>query len=235
MRTFLIVALVGVLIVSALLGWVALSAPKSNDAGVSTSQEAVVIDIIKLPKPQLKGNVSLEETLQNRRSIREYTDASVSLGELSQLLWAAQGITSPEGFRTTPSAGALYPLEVYAVNATGVFHYNPLNHSLEKIRSANVQENLAKAALNQDAVRQAPLKLVITGVYERTAVKYGDRAERYVTLEAGHAVQNVLLECTSMGLGAVPIGAFDDSKVREAIGAPENQHPLYIVPIGHVS
>jgi SagB-type dehydrogenase family enzyme len=234
MRTFLIIALVGVLIVSALLGWVALNAQKSNDATVSMTRETVIIDVIKLPQPQLKGNVSLEETLQQRRSIREYTNVSVSLGELSQLLWAAQGITNSEGFRTTPSAGALYPLEVYAVNATGVYHYNSLNHSLEQISSENVQENLAKAALNQNAVRQAPLKLVITGVYERTAAKYGARAERYVLLEAGHAAQNVLLECTSLGLGAVPIGAFDDSTVREVIGAPADHQPLYIIPVGHV-
>jgi SagB-type dehydrogenase family enzyme len=235
MRKILAVALIFAVIASALIGWIALSAHKSDNAVAPASQELAVVDVIKLPQPALKGNVSLEETLQQRRSIREYTDADVSLSELSQLLWAAQGITSTQGFRTVPSAGALYPLEVYVVNATGVYHYIPLNHSLGKIRSADVQESLVKAALNQDAVRQAPLKLVIMGVYERTAAKYGERAERYVNLEAGHAAQNVLLECTSLGLGAVPIGAFDDSIVREVVGAPPDHQPLYIIPIGHVS
>ncbi len=218
-----------------LIGWITLSAHVDNDSDASTSPETIVIDVTKLPQPLLKGKISLEETLQQRRSIREYSNESVSLGELSQLLWAAQGITSSQGFRTTPSAGALYPLEVYAINATGIYHYNPPNHSLEKISSENVQDDLTKAALNQNAVRQAPLKLVITGVFERTTVKYGDRAERYILLEAGHAAQNVLLECTSLGLGAVPIGAFDDVMVREVIQAPANHQPLYIIPIGHVS
>ncbi|MEI7828038.1 MAG: SagB/ThcOx family dehydrogenase, partial [Euryarchaeota archaeon] len=220
MQKILLVVLGFAVIASTLIGWIILSAQKSDDTVLPASQGLVVVDVIKLPQPITKGNVSLEETLQQRRSIREYTDADISLNELSQLLWAAQGITSIQGFRTVPSAGALYPLEVYTVNVTGVYHYNPLNHSLEKVRSADVQENLVKAALNQGAVRQAPLKLVIMGVYERTAAKYGERAERYVHLEAGHAAQNVLLECTSLGLGAVPIGAFDDSMVREAVGAP---------------
>lgn len=235
MRKILLVALVFAVIASTLIGWVALSAQKSDDNVVPASQELAVVDVIKLPQPVLKGNVSLEETLQQRRSIREYTSADVTLSELSQLLWAAQGITSTQGLRTVPSAGALYPLEVFVVNVTGVYHYNPLNHSLGKIKSADVQESLVKAALNQGAVRQAPLKIVIMGVYERTAAKYGERAERYVYLEAGHAAQNVLLECTSLGLGAVPIGAFDDSMVREVVGAPRDHQPLYIIPIGHVS
>jgi hypothetical protein len=134
MRKILAVALVFAVIASALIGWIALSAQKSDDAVVPASEELAVVDVIKLPQPAIKGNVSLEETLQQRRSIREYTDADVSLSELSQLLWAAQGITSTQGFRTVPSAGALYPLEVYVVNATGVYHYIPLNHSLGKIR-----------------------------------------------------------------------------------------------------
>ncbi len=234
-KKILAVALVIAVIASALIGWMALSSQKSDDAVVPVSHDLAVIDVIKLPDPVLKGNMSLEETFQQRRSVREYTDADISLSELSQLVWAAQGITSTQGFRTVPSAGALYPLEVYVVNVTGVYHYNPLNHSLGKIRSADVQENLTKAALNQDAVRQAPLKLVIMGVYERAATKYGERAERYVHLEAGHAAQNVLLECTSLGLGAVPIGAFDDSMVREVLETPPDQQPLYIIPIGHVS
>ncbi|MGZ5502768.1 MAG: SagB/ThcOx family dehydrogenase [Halobacteriota archaeon] len=234
-KKILAVALVIAVIASVLIGWTAFSSQKSDDAVVPVSHDLAVVDVIKLPDPVRKGNMSLEETFQQRRSVREYTDADISLSELSQLVWAAQGITSTQGFRTVPSAGALYPLEVYVVNVTGVYHYNPLNHTLGKIRSADVQEHLTKAALNQDAVRQAPLKLVIMGVNERAATKYGERAERYVHLEAGHAAQNVLLECTSLGLGAVPIGAFDDSMVREVLETSPDQQPLYIIPIGHVS
>jgi SagB-type dehydrogenase family enzyme len=127
----------------------------------------------------------------------------------------------------------LYPIEVYVVNTTGVYHYIPLNHSLEKIKEGNVKGDLMRAALNQNAVGQAPLDLVITGAYERTAVKYGDRAERYVHLEAGHVAQNVLLQCTALHLGAVPIGAFDDAKVQDVLGISRDNQPLYIISIGH--
>ena len=234
MRKRAIAVTIAFIIVLTLVAWAILGSPGIEQPSSHASHNPAIVDVIKLPRPTLKGNVSLEEALQKRRSVREYTGAEVSLSELSQLLWAAQGITSPQGLRTAPSAGALYPLEIYAVNATGVYHYNPLNHSLERIRSTNVQGDLASAALNQNAVRQAPLKLVITGVYERTAAKYGDRAERYVHLEAGHAAQNVLLECTASGLGAVPIGAFDDSKVQDVLGVPTTDLPLYIIPVGHV-
>jgi SagB-type dehydrogenase family enzyme len=177
--------------------------------------------------------MSVEEALNTRRSVREFSGADVSDNDLSQIVWAAQGITGPQGFRTAPSAGARYPIEVYIVNVTGVYHYIPLNHSLEKIREGDVKDDLMRAALNQNAVGHAPLDLVITGMYERTAVKYGDRAERYVCLEAGHVAQNVLLQCTALHLGAVPIGAFDDAKVQDVLGISHDNRPLYIIPIGH--
>ncbi len=187
----------------------------------------------RLPQPTVKGTMSVEEALSSRRSVREYSSADLSASDLSQIAWAAQGITDSHGFRTAPSAGALYPIELYVVNTTGVYHYIPLNHSLEKIKDGNVKGDLMRAALNQNAVGQAPLDLVIAGVYERTAVKYGDRAERYVHLEAGHVAQNVLLQCTALHLGAVPIGAFDDTKVQDVLGISREYHPLYIISIGH--
>jgi SagB-type dehydrogenase family enzyme len=230
-----LIALAISLSVSALAGLASFSSQKSSDAITPESQHQATTDVTTLPPPALKGPVSLEEVLVGRRSIRSYSDADISSSELSQLLWAAQGVTSSQGFRTAPSAGALYPLEIYAVNATGVYHYNPVNHSVTRTAPANAQEKLFQVALNQNAVKQAPSKLVIMGVYGRVAVKYGDRAERYVHLEAGHAAQKVLLECSSLGLGAVPVGAFDDALVREAIRVPADYQPLYIIPIGHVS
>lgn len=187
----------------------------------------------RLPPPAVKGNMSVEEALSTRRSVREYSSTDLSDNDLSQILWAAQGITGSQGFRTAPSAGALYPIEVYVVNATGVYHYIPLNYGLEKIKEGNVKGDLMQAALNQNAVGKAPLNLVIAGVYERTVVKYGDRGERYVCLEAGHVAQNVLLQCTALHLGAAPIGAFDDAKVQDALGISRDTRPLYIIPIGH--
>jgi len=193
----------------------------------------IPLETMRLPQPTVKGNMSVEEALSTRRSVREYSSTDLSDNDLSQIVWAAQGITSPQGFRVAPSAGALYPIEVYVVNATGVYHYIPLNHSLERIKEGNIKDDLMRAALNQNAVKQAPLDLVIAGVYERTTVKYGDRAERYVHLEAGHVAQNVLVQCTALHLGAVPIGAFDDAKVQDALGITRDNRPLYIISIGH--
>ena len=191
------------------------------------------LETARLPHPTVKGNMSVEEVRIPRRSVREYSSTDISENDLSQIVWAAQGITDLQGFRAAPSAGALYPIEVYVVNTAGVYHYIPLNHSLEKIKEGNVKGDLMRAAVNQNAVGQAPLDLVIAGVYERTAVKYGDRAERDVHLEAGHVAQNVLLQCTALQLGAVPIGAFDDAKVQDVLGISRDYHPLYIISIGH--
>jgi len=221
----------GILMVAAFLILNALNAGQNRLS--EPVQLPAPLEISRLPQPTLKGNMSVEEALSTRRSVREYSSTDLSDNDLSQIVWAAQGITGPQGFRAAPSAGALYPIEVYVVNAAGVYHYIPLNHSLEKIKEGNVKDDLMRAALNQNAVGQAPLDLVITGVYERTVVKYGDRAERYVYLEAGHVAQNVLLQCTALHLGAVPIGAFDDAKVQDALGISRDNRPLYIIPIGH--
>ncbi len=189
---------------------------------------------IKLPPPRLKSDVSLEETLANRRSIRSYLKKDLSLKEISHLLWACQGITEPSfGGRTAPSAGALYPLEVYLVNSEGVYHYLPQRHALEEVKEEDVRKELAAAALNQQPPAEAPVSFVITGVYERTARKYGARAERYVRLDAGHACQNLLLQAVALNLGAVPIGAFYDEEVQKVLSIPSNHKPLYIIPVGY--
>jgi SagB-type dehydrogenase family enzyme len=189
---------------------------------------------ISLPSPRFKSNVSLEEALAQRRSIRSYLNKDLNLNEISQLLWACQGITEPSfGGRTAPSAGALYPLEVYLVNSEGVFRYLPQKHALEEVIKEDVREELAVAALNQRPPAEAPVSFVITGVYERTARKYGARAERYVRLEAGHACQNLLLQAVVLNLGAVPIGAFYDEEVQKVLSIPSNHKPLYIVPVGY--
>ncbi len=233
MRRTAIILLIVILSASTLVIWTIL--PRANESATAPHSYSPVIEIVTLPTPITRGNTSVEEALQNRRSVRDYADGDIALSELSQLLWAAQGLTNAQGFRTAPSAGALYPLDIYAVNASGAYHYVPQNHSLERISSTNVRASLTKAALDQSAVHEAPLTLVLTGAYERTAVKYGDRAERYVHLEAGHAAQNVLLECTTLRLGAVPIGAFDDTGVSAALGTPADRHPLYLIPVGRVS
>ncbi len=197
--------------------------------------------IIYLPLPVFKGNMSLEEAILHRRSIREYRKESLTLHQLSQLLWAAQGITEVRwGFRASPSAGATYPLEIYVVVgnngvkglASGVYRYQPRSHSLVLVKKGDVREELYSACLNQEWVRDAPVVLVIAADYERTTRVYGERGIRYVHMEVGHVGQNIYLEATALGLGTVAVGAFYDDEVRVIIGALENHHPLYVMPVG---
>ncbi|MBL7183207.1 MAG: SagB/ThcOx family dehydrogenase [Anaerolineae bacterium] len=186
-----------------------------------------------LPKPRLQGELSLEETLAQRRSVRSFTEEKLTLEEISQLLWAAQGLTAAWGGRTAPSAGALYPLEVYVATANGLYHYVPQGHKVIIESQDDLRLGLWEAGLKQDAIRDAAAVFVITAVYERTAKKYGGRAERYVKLEAGHACQNILLQAVALRLGAVPIGAFYDDQVQAALSLPPDHQPLYLIPVGH--
>jgi SagB-type dehydrogenase family enzyme len=166
------------------------------------------------------------------------SDQPLTLQEVSQLLWAAQGITDPRGFRTAPSAGGLYPLEIYLVVGEveildrGVYRYRPQGHILVKVLDGDRRTGLAETALGQAWVREAAIDIVIVAVYERTAVKYGDRGIRYVHMEAGHAAQNLCLQATAIGLGTVTIGAFHDEQVKEVLRSLEDEQPLYVMPVG---
>lgn len=189
---------------------------------------------VSLPPPKTDGLVSVEAAIQARRSIRTFTDEALTAEQIGQLAWAAQGITErSRGLRATPSAGATYPLDIYMVTAEGVYSYRPAEHALVAHRSGDLREPLARAALGQDCVRAAPLVIVVTAVYERTAGRYGDRAERYVHIEVGHLGQNVHLQAVAMGLGSVPVGAFDPAAIGELLNLPREQVPLYLIPVGH--
>ncbi|HET7101377.1 MAG TPA: SagB/ThcOx family dehydrogenase [Terriglobia bacterium] len=189
--------------------------------------------MIPLPRPARSGVVSLEEVLSQRRSTREFVSGPLTERQLSQLLWAAQGMTGSDGFRTTPSAGAIYPLEIYVVLPAGFYHYDPARHRLDRILADDLRPALYHAALTQEAVREAEAVFVMTAVYERTAQKYGEaRGRRYAHLEAGHAAQNLLLEAVALGLGAVAMGAFHDTEVQKALSLPRNHEPLYLIPAG---
>ncbi len=180
--------------------------------------------------------MSLEQAIEQRRSIRDFSDITLTDAEHGQLLWAAQGLTHRTmGLRAAPSAGALYPLEAYLVTGSGVFHYQPRAHQLRQSSSADVRKDLCKAALRQEALCNAPAVFVLAGVYERTGKKYGARARRYVHMEAGHAAQNLLLQAVSLGLAAVPIGAFDDDEVQRVLALPQDHRPLYLLPVGHAA
>lgn len=204
-------------------------------AGVLMAQTS---DQIVLPPPVLSSNHSLESMLQQRRSVREFPDTALSLAEVGQLLWAAQGITHANGYRTAPSAGALYPLELYVVAihvtglAKGIYHYQPKANILIKIVDGDVHNALAEAALSQASVEQAAVVVVFTAVIARTERKYGERAERYVQIEVGHAAENLFLQAESLGLATVDVGAFHDHDVSRVLQLPADHTPLLLMPVG---
>lgn len=197
---------------------------------------------ILLPPPKTSGEMSLEEAIRERRSQRSFSDKPLTLEHISQILWAAQGVTDPQsGFRAAPSAGALYPLEIYLVFGengvrgldVGIYHYLPEDHSLEKLLEKDLRKDLAEACLGQDFIAEAPVNLIIAAEYEKTTGKYGERGIRYVHMEVGHAAENVYLEATALGLGTVAVGAFDDEEVSKVLRLPLEHEPLYVMPIGY--
>ena len=191
---------------------------------------------IKLPPVLKKGKITLEETLTARRSVRNYKDEPLTLQEISQLLWACDGKTSEWGGRTSPSAGATYPLEIYIVVGNvegiepGLYHYVIENHSLVEVKKGDLRRKLSSVCLNQTMVVEAPVSIVISGIFERTTTRYGERGIRYVFMEVGHCGQNIHLQSEALGLGTVMVGAFDDEGVRKVLGIKEDV--FYICPVG---
>jgi len=197
--------------------------------------------IVYLPEPSLKGRLSLEEAITCRRSVREFSAEPVTQAQLSQVLWAAQGITDKgRALRAVPSAGVTYPLEVYVVcgkdsvagMSAGVYHYSVAQHSLTLHRGGDFRADLARTALSQEFISEAPLTIVICASFGRTTRGYGGRGERYVYIEVGHAGQNIYLQAAASGLATVAIGAFRDEAVREALQLDVECQSLYLMPVG---
>jgi len=187
---------------------------------------------IKLPKPILKGNKSLEECIYERESVRKYEDKVIEIEKISQILWAAQGKKGQK--RTVPSAGATYPLEIYVtLKDKGYFHYDFKNHALELVTEETIGKKLARESWNQKFIEEAYLNILICADYSRTTKRYGERGIRYVYMEVGHCAQNIHLEVIALGLVSVPIGAFQDKNVKKVMKLPANIDPLYIIPIGY--
>lgn len=200
-----------------------------------TAGNAISARIINLPKPKIVSKTSLEESIFRRRSERTFHARDISDQQLSQILWAAQGITDTSfGFRTAPSAGALYPLQIYVVKKDGVFRYIADGHKLLQLASGDKRPSIVRASLGQSAIREAPVSLIISANFAITQAKYGPRAFRYVCMEIGHVAENVHLQAVALGLGSVPLGAFWDDVVKSTLELPENQDPLYIIPIGYI-
>jgi SagB-type dehydrogenase family enzyme len=208
-----------------------------------------VLSTVKLPQPVLDGTVSVEATMARRRSVRQYGPGPLTLAEVSQLLWAAYGVTKPVpevaalrgGLKTAPSAGACYPLEIYLVAgkvtglAPGIYRYEPATHELQKIAAGDRRQAIYDASAGQTFVKKAPASIVYSAVYERNTKRYGDRGrERYVCMDAGHSAENVYLQCTALGLGTCAVGAFLDDDLRTAVHMTRPEEPLYVMPVGRL-
>lgn len=192
-------------------------------------------------KTGFSGTVSVEEAIRNRRSVREYKKDKISFDSLGKLLWAALGYqTLASGRRTAPSAGGCYPISAYVAIGKdsiegvkeGIYFYSFKDHSLNKYRDGDSRKELAKAALHQDFIAVAPISIIFTAIMSMTTSSYGERGIRYVFIDLGHCAQNVYLQATAMGLGTVAVGAFRDKNVADILSLPEDESPLYIMPIG---
>ena len=190
-------------------------------------------ETITLPKPNQDGSMSVEKSMAVRRSRRDFLAQSLTLEQIGQLAWAAQGQDAGSRYRTAPSAGATYPLELFVVTNEGLFRYLPAKHSLEKLTDQDLRAALASAAWGQQFIEAAPLTLVFAAQFIRTTNRYGQRGIRYVYMEAGHAAQNVHLQAESLGLGSVAVGAFDDASVSKVLALPDYLEPIYMVVVGY--
>jgi len=188
---------------------------------------------VELPRPKLKGELTVEEAIARRRSVRDFEAGPLGLSQMGQLLWSAAGLTSKHGQRAAPSAGARYPLELYLACEQGLFHYDVKGHTLIKVRAGDLRAALAAAAHGQSFIAAAPISLVFTAIYERTTSRYGERGIRYVHMDVGHAAENVHLQAVALGLASVPVGAFDDEAVAAVLRFPADQKPIYIIPVGY--
>jgi SagB-type dehydrogenase family enzyme len=196
---------------------------------------------MKLPPPRTDVGLSVEQAVAQRRTVRSFSPQTLRLEQFSQLLWAAQGITGRGFKRAAPSAGALFPMDLYGVVGNesvagvpaGVYHYQPDGHRIVQKISQDLRNALSGASLRQMWMAQAPLQLVITAEFSRITGKYGRRGKRYAHMEAGHIAQNIFLQAESLGLKAGIVGAFNDQEVIQALQIPPTHEPMLIMPVGH--
>jgi SagB-type dehydrogenase family enzyme len=193
---------------------------------------------VTFAEPQPGGGVALERCIRQRRSVRSFDDRVLNQGQLGQLLWAAQGVTGADAKRAVPSAGALYPLELYvaagkvASLAPGVYRYLPGRHELHLVAPGHQREKLIDAARGQDWIAMAPVVICIAAVFERTTVKYGNRGRGYVYMEAGHAAESLMLQAVALGLATTMVGAFSDDEVKRLLHLGSDEIPLCLIPVG---
>ena len=204
----------------------------------ATASLAAEPQAVALPKPALTGKVTLEQAIARRRSVREYAPGALTLAEVSQLMWVAQGITSPDGKRATPSARAVYPLQVWLVAndvtglPAGIYRYEPKEHALALVAAGDQRDSMAAAASGQAPIEHASAIVAVIGDSALAATKFRGNADRWLGMEAGFVVQDVYLECTALGLGTVMVGGFEEGAARRALGVPPGWEALALMPVG---
>lgn len=242
-KTYSILIILGLVILAGIIVQMLLKGvtPRNAKAGIENSKNYQNMEegsVIALPEAAKKSQVSLEEALVKRRSTRRYGADALEIMHVSQLLWAAQGITNERGFRTAPSAGATFPLEMYVVVnkvnglPEGLYHYLPQGHELKFVRKAQLGRPLMEACLSQSMLEEASFVLVFGAIFERTTARYGERGLRYVHNEIGHASQNVHLQAAALELGTVVIGAYRDNEVDSILQLGSPVQTLYLMPVG---
>jgi len=210
----------------------------ATTAAISDSALAEETTVIRLNVPQRQGSFAVEHAISLRRSVRGFREGALTEDQLGQLLWAAQGITARDGKRAAPSAGALYPLEVYVLCGnvgtlvSGVYRYRPRSHDLMLVAAGRLHEELVAAARHQEWILTAPAVICIATVFERTTPKYGNRGRGYVYMEAGAAAENLMLQAVAVGLATTMVGAFDDDEVKQLLHLAPNEIPLCLLPVG---
>jgi SagB-type dehydrogenase family enzyme len=191
--------------------------------------------IINLPDPKILGKMSVEESIFRRRSEHSFLPNELTMDQISQLLWSAQGITDKGwGFRAAPSSGALYPLTLYIMKKDGIYKYIPDGHKLSQISGQDSRPSIVRASLGQSFIGEAPLVIIIAGNYRIVEAKYGQRSYRYLNMEIGHVAENIALQSVALGLVSVTVGAFWDDVVAKTLELPDTQDPFYILPVGYL-
>lgn len=189
---------------------------------------------MQLPQPQTNSRISLEQAIENRRSVRQFTDEPLTISQLGQLCWAAQGITEPnKGMRTAPSAGAIYPIALYVLLPDGLYVYVPEKHELSKLISGNLRKSVSNASFNQRFIENAPCTFILAGSIKKVESRYRSRGAKFTYIEAGHIAQNIQLQATVIGLGSVPIGVIDEKTIAQICKMPQGLEVLYVMPVGN--
>lgn len=206
-----------------------------------TTAPGVGAELVKLPQPSHQGTMSVEEALKVRRTVRQFASRSLDLKQVSQLLWGADGLSDPRGYRTAASAGATYPLEIYLVVGergvadlpAGVYRYRVAEHALEPGLKGDLRQAVARASLHQAWMAHAPVMVVIAAEYRRCTGRYGERGVMYTHMEAGHVGTNLFLQSEALGLGAGIVGAFEDKGLGQVLKLPKEHVPLLVMPVGY--